>query len=348
MNRRKFILSLVGSAAVGATVWKVRETHRAAAAGVDGGVGRKALAGGLSRITRGSQALGAQVTLTVYHDDIRAAEDALSAAFTGLDQVEQVMSLYRADSQICRLNRDGVLGNAHPWLLEVLAQAEQLSRASDGAFDITVQPLWELYSERAAAGSLPTDAELTAALGRVGWQRVEVAGGTVRLKGEGTRITLNGIAQGFAADVVGRMLAARGIRHAVIDTGEIGTLGAHPQKAAWQIGITHPRRPGELLEVADLNGRCMATSGDYETRFGEGFANHHLLDPRSGRSPAELASVSVVAPTATAADGLSTAVFMLGLREGRRLVESTDGADALFVMKDGRTERTSGFPVVNS
>jgi thiamine biosynthesis lipoprotein len=174
---------------------------------------------------------------------------------------------------------------------------------------------------------------------------VEIAADGIRLHGDGTAVTLNGIAQGFAADAVASVLARHGIASALIDTGEISALGTHPDKDAWTIGIKHPRAPGEWIGLAGLHGRCLATSGDYETSFATDFSQHHLLDPRTGRSPAELASVSVIAPTALAADALSTAAFLLGPEAGMRLVQATTGADALFVAKDGARVQTPGFPM---
>lgn len=171
--------------------------------------------------------------------------------------------------------------------------------------------------------------------------------GDIELRGDDTEITLNGIAQGFAADAVRRVLVSHGIESALIDTGEIGTLGEPAQKRDWSIGIKHPRDIGNLLGMARLNGRCLATSGDYETTFTNDFSQHHLLDPKTGSSPAELSSVSIAATTAMQADALSTAVFVAGLRDGKELVKSIPGVDALFVTKQGKVVRTAGFPLAS-
>lgn len=326
-----FILSLAGcSLAAGWTVWKSGGNRTAAA--------------GLRKVSRSSHALGTTVRITAYHADRRVATEALDAAFERLDAVENVMSLYRPDSQICRLNREGVLNDADPALLEVLDTANRLSARTEGAFDITVQPLYEVYAAHAKAGSIPDGKALRDACSKVGWRRVRVAAPEVRLDGGGTRITLNGIAQGYAADAVGEVLARSGITHAFIDTGEIGTIGRPVNRDHWNVGIKHPRRESGFLGVARLEGRCLATSGDYESRFDEAFRHHHILHPRTGRSPSELSSVSVAAKTAMEADALSTAVFLLGLKEGWKFIEATPGVDALFVDKAGRITPTSGFP----
>lgn len=335
MKRRTFFMCLAGTAAAGLTGLSLNRT------GFSGNA-----SGPLLKVTRRSRALGADVHLTVFHRHPRTAEQAIDEAFAELERVESIMSLHRPDSQICELNRTGHLQAAHPDLVEVLTLANELGGKTGGAFDITVQPLWKVYTSAGQAGRLPSEEELQTVLGRVDWRRVKVEGRTVRLEGTGTEITLNGIAQGFAADAVGRVLSSRGIHHALIDTGEINALGHHADKDAWTIGIKHPRAPQDFLALASLNGRSLATSGDYETRFSEDFRHHHLLDPRTGRSPVELASVSIAAPSAMEADAWSTAVFLMGREKGRALVEATPGLDALFVTKEGQFEKTAGFPTV--
>jgi len=339
MKRRKFILSLAGSAAAGLTGWKLASSRSGGSLATNAG-------GDFVQVKRTAQALGTTVQLTVYHRDAAAAEAAIDQALAELRTVESVMSLYRSDSQVVRLNTTGELADPHPYLVQVLREAQMLAERSGGAFDVTVQPLWELYYKSSQAGALPAAGDLAAARAKVGWRRLEVSDASVRLRGHGTAITLNGIAQGFAADVVKGVFESAGVAHALIDTGEIDTLGSHVVKDRWTIGIKHPRRPGELLGLAGLQGRSLATSGDYETTFDADFRHHHLLDARTGDSPAELSSVSIVAPSGLQADALSTAVFVMGSEAGRQLVEAMPGVDALFVSKSGTMEQTAGFPLL--
>lgn len=302
----------------------------------------------MQRVTRTSWALGSTVTMTALHENKVVAASALEAAFAELETVEQVMSIYRPASQLCRLNRDGVCDNPHPYLVEVLQAAAAMSRRTRGAFDITIQPLWEAYWQAHARGARPTAAEVAAAHRRVDWRNVEITATGIRLSGTGTAITLNGIAQGYAADRATAALRRHGVEQALIDTGEFGALGRGTDGDGWNVGIQHPRREGAFVAVANLAGRCLATSGDYATRFDETFTSHHLIDPRTGRSAAELASVSIVAETGLAADALSTAFFVLGLEAGRELVAATPGADVLCVTKGGRIWSSPGFPLESS
>ena len=293
----------------------------------------------LTRVERRARALGADASLIVYHESHAAAERAVSAAFNALNDLEGVLSLYRPQSQICRLNRAGVLEQPHADLVQILRRAINWSRLTDGAFDPTVQPLWNLHAQ----GGVPDAGRLQAARRLVDWRKVEINDHRVRL-GPGQEITLNGIAQGFAADRVRDVLKAHGVRYALANTGEFGAISHKPEEETWRIGIQHPRTPEAYVALAGLDDRFLATSGDYETRFSEDFSSHHIFDPATGRSPAALSSVTVIAPTGLDADALSTALFVLGPDKGLALTSSHAGVEALMVLKNGDLVSTPNFP----
>ncbi len=140
------------------------------------------------------------------------------------------------------------------------------------------------------------------------------------------------------------VLAAHGVEHALVNAGEFAALGKSPRDAAWKVGVQHPREADALAAVTALDGRALSTSGDYATTFASDFSRHHLFDPHTGGSPTELASVSVLAPTAMEADALSTAVFVLGADAGLALIARTPGADVLLIGRDGNERRSAGFP----
>lgn len=334
INRRRFLYSLGGIAAgVSLNAW--RES-----------VLQPADASRSNQFTRAGRALGSTVSLTVVHADPIVAHGALAAGFDALEHVESVMSLYRPQSQLSRLNRDTILRDPHPDLVTVLTASEELSRLTEGAFDVTVQPLWSLFAEATRAGRIPTTTEISAARSRVDWRGVEVTARSIHLRGRDTQITLNGLAQGFAVDQVSAALRSHGIQHALIDTGEIAGLGHKPSLDAWRVGIQDPREEDAYAALATLDDRCLATSGDYATAFNRDRTDHHIFDPRTGRSPTKLASVSVIAPNGLWADGLSTAVCVLGVDAGTRLLAKIPRTDALFITKSGQVFKTPGFPIV--
>lgn len=271
--------------------------------------------------------------MTALNEDEKVAGAAVESAFAELERIESVMSLYRSESQISRLNREGVLEAPDALLIEVLRFAAEVAEKSGGAFDVTVQPLWALKGAKPDAATLAL----------VDWRKVELDEKRVKLA-PGMAITLNGIAQGFAADAAMRVMRAHRMEHALIDAGEFSAHGSNAENAPWRIGIQHPRERDAFAALTRLENRCLATSGDYETAFSDDWSRHHILDPETGESPGELASVSVLAPTAMAADALSTTLFVLGAKRGIEFLRGYPGTDALLILKDGRRVATTGFP----
>jgi thiamine biosynthesis lipoprotein len=289
-------------------------------------------------------AFGTTISVQVVHADRRQAELAIDDALAAAIRIDRLMTLHRFDSQVALLNRTGVVPHPDPQLLAVLKSAQQLSRLTDGAFDITVQPLWQAYSAATLQGNLPDERQRRAAMALVDYRQLAFDDERVALLQPGMAITLNGIAQGHAVDVARGALLARGIRHALLDTGEFAACGRKDRDQHWQIGIRDPRDPQALAGTLALQGRCVATSGDYETTFTPDFAHHHIFDPASGDSPGQLASATVLAPTGLQADGCSTALMVLGAEKGLALVSTLVEVDALLIGKDGRRWRSKGWP----
>ncbi|MFO0904876.1 MAG: FAD:protein FMN transferase [Pirellulales bacterium] len=290
------------------------------------------------------RAFGAAASLAVRHRTPELARRAADAAFRELLRVEGLLTLYRPDSPLVLLNRTGRLDRPPRELRDVLAAAQHYSELTHGAFDVTVQPLWELHARARRAGRLPDATELADARSRVDWRRVQIERDFIRLTRSDVQITLNGIAQGYVADCVRRTLLEHGVVSALIDAGEVSALGRRGGGEPWRVGIQHPREADAFAAVAQLAGRCLATSGDYSTSFVDDHSRHHVFDPRSGCSPTQLASVSIAAPTAMAADALATAALVLGPDRTARLIQTLPRVDALLVSKDGRMQATSGFP----
>lgn len=331
MNRRKMIWSSLGLGSV------------AALAGF-GAVASVAHARELRPFTLSGRALGTKVSLLVLHKDEGAAQAALADALAEVQGVDKVMSLYRDDSQLVALNRAGALANPDARLLEVLRYSQELADRTNGAFDVTVQPLWDAYTQAKAQGGLPSDDAVRAAGALVGWRDLDLSEEAARLRRPGMAVTLNGVAQGYAADRALAAVRRHGIEHALIDAGEFDTLGRKQQDKPWVLGVQHPRESEQIVMRLAMDGRALATSGDYETYFTPDFVNHHIFDPATGHSPLELSSTSVLAPTALQADGLSTAFMVLGAERSLALAATMPGVDAVLIGKNGQIFRTPGLP----
>jgi thiamine biosynthesis lipoprotein len=300
---------------------------------------------GLQWRERALLGFGTTLWLRAGHADGARADAALDAAVVRLRHLESQCSLFNPASALCRLNRDGQLDDPDPALVDLLQQAQAVSARCQGAFDVTVQPLWAAWQQASAAGRAPTPGELAAARARVDWRALQVSARQIRLARPGMALTLNGIAQGFAADQARQVLQQHGIAHALLDTGEWAPLGQAPGGLPWQLGLADPRDGTRLLRQLQAGGRAIAVSTDATLRFGADPANHrdhHILDPRSGRSPPHLSAVVVAAPSTTLADALTKVLFMgtpaRALAQARRW-----GVDVVVVDKAGRLQASAGW-----
>ena len=285
---------------------------------------------------------GTTLWLRAGHASAERAEAGLDAAIAAIRHVEHQMSLFEPASAVCQLNREGVLHNPHADLVKVLQLAQQVSRRSDGAFDVTVQPLWLAWQSAQRAGRLPTAPELAAARAQCGWRGLLVSPQRIALQRPGMALTLNGIAQGYASDLARAALQAHGIEHALIDTGEWSALGTSPDATPWTLGVANPRSADAMIARLATDGRAIATSSDAHCSFSADHRHHHIFDPRTGYSPRELASVTVAAPTCAMADALTKVMFMAGPARAFDVARQWQ-VDVLMVDKAGRWRASGGL-----
>jgi FAD:protein FMN transferase len=269
---------------------------------------------------------------------------ALEAAFGRMAELEGVMSRFLPGSSLSRLNKEGRLPNPSPELLNVLQQAQQVSELTGGAFDITVKPLFDLYFSRPQADNrqLPGDAEIQSAREKVGYHFVHLTDHEIFLERPGMSLTLDGIAKGYIVDAGVFVLRSLGFNEVLVEAGgDLMGSGGKSDTRPWEVGIQSPRRsrPGTIATV-EIRDRAVATSGDYMQALDPEFQHHHIIDPRSGLSPAELSSVSVLAPGACQADALATGLMVLGVDKGLALLGRLPGVEALFITKDMKLAAT--------
>ena len=312
------------------------------------GLGAFALAGAGTASTalrwqrRDLVGFGTALSLQAAHADEEVLATALDAAVGTLQRIEAQMSLFCEDSALSRLNRDGHLGAQPPELRELLAIALGIARHSDGAFDPTVQPLWLAFAHAQAQGRLPTSGEVDAARALVDWRALQFGPGGLRLARPGMGVTLNGIAQGYAADRVRGVLLAHGVRHALVDAGEYAMAGQDPAGARWTLGIADPQVHGRLVARLFADGRCVATSADDQTAFSADHRHHHIFDPRTGWSPPDMSGVTVAAPSGALADALTKVFFIAGPARALDVARRWT-VDALWIAKSGRRGATPGL-----
>jgi thiamine biosynthesis lipoprotein len=293
-------------------------------------------------------ALGTVCTVNLYEEGKPALYREI---FARLDELEDILSANREGSDLDRVNRNA--GEApvkvRPELIEVLDKALFYAEVSGGAFDPAVGPLVKLWGIGGDSPRIPLDGEIAEALTLIKRRDIEIDrdGGTVFLKTAGMALDLGAIAKGYAADEAAKILERRKVKRAVIDLGgNVLTLGEKKGGDPWRIGLQDPQDSrGSYLGILEVKNKSIVTSGVYERFFEEGGRRyHHILSADTG-FPAEtgLLSVTIVADHSVDADALSTAVFVLGIEEGERLIASIPHIEGIIVQKEGIIRVTEGL-----
>jgi len=290
--------------------------------------------------------MGTAISVELWADDRTGGESAMAAVMEEMHRIDRAMSPHKPDSELSIINRDAALGPVpiSAEMARLISRSLDFSQLSGGAFDITYAAVGCLYDYRNRIK--PTEAQIAAARACVGYRNLhlDMKARTVRFARPGMRIDLGGFAKGHAVDNAATILRHRGIKHAIVSAGGDSRVIGDRRGRPWTIGVRDPRRAGEMSAVLPLVDTSISTSGDYERFFDEGGVRfHHVIDPASGRSPAAVHSVTILADDGLTTEALSKSVFVLGVQKGLRLVESQRGADAVVVDAAGALHYSSGL-----
>jgi FAD:protein FMN transferase len=293
------------------------------------------------------EVLGAVSELALWHTDAALAQRTILRVRGEIARYERVFSLYRADSEISRLNAEGALARPSREMRALVEASQRLSVLSGGAFDISVQPLWRLYEAHFWSHSeIQSDLAARArdvAQALVDFRNIDAGPARIAFARAGMGVTLNSLAQGFITDAVADLLRNEGFDTAVVDLGEFRTLGRHPDGHPWRIGIRNGMAKGwidggtddGIARTVELEDTALAVSGGYGTTFEPTGRFHHIFDPHTGLSANGLVDVAVIGPRATAANGLSTAICVAGEASAPALLAAFPGTRAIVTRPDG-------------
>jgi thiamine biosynthesis lipoprotein len=281
---------------------------------------------GLTRWT--GTAIGASTSITLTHPNEAEARRIIEAARAEIARLERIFSLYHRDSIICRLNREGHVDLPPFDFLSLLSIADGIHQATAGAFDPTIQPLWQLYArhfaEPDASSRGPDPRAVAAARAMTGWKHVTFDNAAIRFIRPGMAVTLNGIAQGYATDCVAELLRAEGLRNVLVNVGEIRALGCHPEGRPWKAGLAE-LGDGPAEEQLDIADTALATTAPRGTFLDGAGRIPHLIDPVSGKPRGLWRRVSVLGPSAAIADGLSTGFAIMPVEAIRESLKRYPG-----------------------
>ena len=294
MQRRRFI-SILATSTVGLSLSRLASAATAAPP---------------QPVTWRGFTLGAEGSFALYTENPQHARKVLQTCFKEIRRLEVVFSLYNSQSELSRLNRDGQLKNPSADWAPLCAAISGAHKLTDGGFDPTIQPLWQAYAAhfkaQPDATNGPASASIDAARARTGWEHVAYDSCEINFVRPGLQLTLNGIAQGYITDRVAEILKEAGYQNVLVELGETRAIGPHPELRPWRIGIKAPASSTTEQRVVELENQALATSGSYGSPLSKDGKFHHLIDPRSGQPANHWSSLSVIAPTATQADALST------------------------------------------
>ncbi|MFA6309338.1 MAG: FAD:protein FMN transferase [Clostridia bacterium] len=274
----------------------------------------------------------------------------LDSAVNRVQEIDDTMSAFKPLSDISRLNQSAGERPVpiNPETLYLLSYAKKISEMSEGAFDITIRPLVELWGISKKLNFIPTQGEIDEAKKLVNFKDLELdkINGTSFLKKQGQAVDLGGIAKGYAAEEVKRILIEGGVKSSIINLGGNAiTIGTQPDNQPWFVGVQNPTAPaGEFFGMISSVNKTIVTSGCNERFFmKDGVRYHHIIDPRTGK-PAQsgLLSVTLVCDNSVDADALSTAVFVLGIEKSIGLLKKYE-ADAIFATEDCNVFVTDGI-----
>jgi len=290
-------------------------------------------------------------SIEAYGPDRAALPRIVDEAFDEVDRIDRLMSHYKPDSAVSRVNREAARHpvTVEPELFDFIMEAMRYNHESDGAFDITVGPLMKAWGFFEGEGRVPTDDELAAARQHVGGAHVMLnpTARTIGFDASGVELDLGGIAKGYAFDRVVRLLRQRAVAAALISAGgsTIYALGAPPGRNGWDVAIEDPVDPRKTALTMQLEDRALSVAGTSVKWFEAGGVRYsHIMDPRTGRPVQGLLSVAVLANSGTEGDALDDVFFVLGPDESRSHLNRWPGAEAFFFLPDAR----HGWSMVHS
>ena len=290
--------------------------------------------------------MGTAIVVELWASDARRARAAIDAVMAEMHRIDHAMSPHRPQSELSCINREAAhqpvrLSDEMVGLIE---RAIAFSALSGGAFDITYASAGQLYDYRHAVQ--PSPDALARACQAIGWRglHLDPQARTLAFAHPGMRIDLGGFAKGHAVDNATALLRRHGITHAWVSAGGDSRVIGDRRGRPWTLGVRHPRQARGLVALLPLIDTAVSTSGDYERFFErDGVRHHHIIDPATGRSPAAIHSVTILAADGLTAEALSKSLFVLGVEAGMALIESQPGVDAVVVDAQGQLHYSTGL-----
>jgi len=290
--------------------------------------------------------MGTEITVYLWHDDVAAGNAAVEAVFTEVARIDNLMSTYKEESLLSKINREAADGPvpAGDELYRLILRSLDISVITLGAFDVTYDSVGQHYDFRERQH--PDAETIEQELGNIDYRFVKMHADTqsIEFAQKGVRINLGGIAKGYAVEQGVHILRQRGVRHAIVTAGGDSRLLGDRRGKPWVVGVRDPRKEGEVAVRIPLENDAISTSGDYERFFDEdGIRYHHIIRPETGLPADGVHSATIVGPDAVITDALSTSVFVMGVDQGLRLIATLPDYEGIVIDASGRMFYSDGL-----
>lgn len=284
--------------------------------------------------------MGTVAEIQVRDSDEEKARRAISKAFYEIKRIDELFSAYNEESVVWKLNHGVNQSNLSEELIALVTFSDSIWRLSNGSFDVSLGNLIELWGFSNQKPSVPNKKKIIESLASSGWKNVQLKNDNSISLVNKTNLDFGAVAKGYAVDRAIDLIKISGVSAALVNAGgEVKGFGND-----WIVGIQHPRNKNEMLGKLKLNDMSVATSGDYEQFFEvNGKRYHHILNPKTGMPANECQSVTVVCKENKLADALATAVFVMGIEDGLKLVNTLDNVEAMIIASDGKIKTSKGF-----
>ncbi|MBL4868227.1 MAG: FAD:protein FMN transferase [Pseudomonadales bacterium] len=287
--------------------------------------------------------MGTTVTVELWHLDKELSKTVADEVFREIARIEKLMSPYLPKSELFRINQNAFTKAVQPdaEVFAVIELALLFSEKTKGAFDISFASVGHRFNYR--NGEKPSALEIENLKSLIDYRLIILnkKKKSIRFKRSGIKLDLGGIAKGYAVDKSIELLQQWGVQHAIVSAGGDSRILGDKRGRPWMVGIKNPRAEGAIITIP-LQSAAISTSGDYERYFEkEGVRYHHILNPKTGQSARSLRSVTIIGEEAITTDALSTSVFVMGVQEGLKLLESMSGISGILIDHRNKVHYTS-------
>ena len=295
--------------------------------------------------------MGSSFEITVVAEDEDFAKESLAIAKKEIIRIEDLISSWDQKSETSRINRNAGIAavEVSKELFDLIFRAQQISKLSSGAFDLTFAAVDKLWNFDGRESEMPNPDALKASVFNIGYQLIELneQSLTVFLPKKGMKIGFGAIGKGYAADSAKQLLVERGVLGGIINaSGDMNTWGTKPDGSSWTIGIVNPMNNKKVFSWFSLEHNAVVTSGDYE-KFTQinGRRYSHIIDPRTGIPSQGIVSCTIFAGKAELADAIATAVFVMGVESGLFLIDQLPDIEAILIDDSGIIHRSKNIEI---